>query len=103
MTDKLIQNLRELESDLQQRIDNIGKDLSASHSADFAEQAVERENEEVLIQIQNDARNELALVKQSLKRHADGDYGICITCGLEINPERLEIMPFATQCIDCAN
>jgi len=103
MVEKIIHNLRNLEKDLQDRIDNIAKDLSKNHSADFAEQAVERENDEVLIQIQNDARNELAQVKQSLKRHEEGGYGICITCGKEISSERLEAMPFATQCIDCAS
>jgi DnaK suppressor protein len=31
-----------------------------------------------------------------------GTYGICTNCGNEISEHRLEALPFATLCIDCA-
>jgi DnaK suppressor protein len=30
-----------------------------------------------------------------------GEYGICTRCGKPIEPERLEIKPDATLCIEC--
>ena len=40
-------------------------------------------------------------VLDALQRIEDGTFGICRTCGQPIAPERLEAMPWATQCIDC--
>jgi len=41
-------------------------------------------------------------ILEALERAEEGRYGLCETCGKEIDPERLEIVPTATQCIDCA-
>jgi DnaK suppressor protein len=32
----------------------------------------------------------------------DGTYGICEECGQEISEERLEAVPYAIYCIQCA-
>lgn len=39
---------------------------------------------------------------QALERVRQGTYGRCLVCGAEIDPERLEIVPTATMCADCA-
>jgi len=41
-------------------------------------------------------------LQQALQRAKNNTYGQCANCGLQINPERLEIMPTATLCINCA-
>ena len=53
----------------------------------------------------------VALVKQLERKVEDveialravdkGKYGICERCGIAINPERLEIRPDATMCVQC--
>ena len=40
-------------------------------------------------------------ILEALERAEEGRYGLCETCGKEIDPERLEIVPTATQCINC--
>jgi DnaK suppressor protein len=40
-------------------------------------------------------------IDAALKRIEEGTYGVCVTCGAQISPERLEAMPWATLCIDC--
>ncbi|MCB0088530.1 MAG: TraR/DksA C4-type zinc finger protein [Caldilineaceae bacterium] len=40
-------------------------------------------------------------VEQALARLKDGSYGECVECGQPINPQRLEILPYATLCIEC--
>ena len=32
---------------------------------------------------------------------AEGEYGICMECGEEISPRRMEVRPFSRYCIEC--
>ena len=43
----------------------------------------------------------LGSIDGALKRIDDGTYGICTNCGQPIGEERLEALPWTTQCIDC--
>ncbi|MBP1161350.1 MULTISPECIES: TraR/DksA C4-type zinc finger protein [unclassified Rhodococcus (in: high G+C Gram-positive bacteria)] len=49
-----------------------------------------------------DARQELEDLEAALRRVGDGSYGVCEKCGRAINPERLDALPAARRCIDCA-
>jgi len=40
---------------------------------------------------------DLALIKMSL-----GDYGVCESCGDDIAPKRLQVIPWARLCVECA-
>jgi len=42
-------------------------------------------------------------VREALERLNNGSFGICQSCGKEVALERLEALPFASQCIDCAS
>lgn len=43
----------------------------------------------------------LAQVDGALARLDAGAYGICARCGKPIAPRRLEVLPYATLCIEC--
>src|SRR5882724_4394494 len=43
----------------------------------------------------------LALVDAALKRISEGTFGNCLNCGQEINPERLEALPWVLFFITC--
>jgi DnaK suppressor protein len=47
------------------------------------------------------ARNLLAQIDDALRRLDEGTFGDCVTCGLRIELERLEVLPYTTQCMDC--
>jgi len=47
-------------------------------------------------------QTELNRIKSALKRLEEDDFGFCITCGEEIEPERLELNPSLPQCSICA-
>lgn len=70
-------------------------------SADFEEQAVEREGEEVIEEVSRLTRIELEEIKVALKRIELGTYGICAECGDEIPAARLKAIPMALYCTDC--
>jgi DnaK suppressor protein len=41
-------------------------------------------------------------IDAALQRIADGSYGTCVHCGAAIPPERLELRPFVSGCVTCA-
>jgi DnaK suppressor protein len=87
-----------------ERIKAIDKNIRhEGMSADWTEQAVERENDEVLESLGNNAQQELAMINTALKRIESAEYFYCQTCGEEISPARLEVLPFNSLCIDCAD
>jgi len=47
------------------------------------------------------ARNLLGQIDDALRRLDEGTFGDCITCGARIELERLEAIPYTTQCMDC--
>lgn len=48
-------------------------------------------------------REALAEVERALDKLAKGSYGACESCGQPIAPARLEAMPTARFCINCAS
>jgi DnaK suppressor protein len=44
----------------------------------------------------------LRKVERALARVADKTYGICESCGNPIPVARLEVLPYATECVSCA-
>ena len=69
-----------------------------NHMADDATEAFEQAKELALHQ---NAEQLLALVTVALERFEQGTYGICERCGKEIDPARLEALPYATLCLSC--
>lgn len=48
------------------------------------------------------ARRKIKSLQEALNRFEEGTYGICERCGREISAPRLEALPEARLCIDCA-
>ena len=69
---------------------------------DFAEQAVELENQEVLEALDQEVGAEIRQIDQALARVDSGDYGYCSACGEEIPAARLSALPTTKLCVDCA-
>lgn len=90
----LSERLARIEADRQRR--------QAPLSPDFAEQAGERENDEVLDRLAEATGQELAQVRKALGHIDAGDYGYCEVCDSEIAPARLAALPDATTCVRCA-
>ena len=96
----VLENKRE---ELTKRINAIKGDFAKGRSADFSEQATETENDEVLKNLEYEAQHELTQVNNALHRMKLGHYGQCEKCGDDINPERLQALPYATACCKCAD
>lgn len=100
------EELIEMRSGLLNRIDKISADRTQEDgplSADFEEQAVELENDEVLSALDDSSRLEVQQINVALERIEAGVYGECVECGEEIAVKRLEALPYAVRCIECAS
>lgn len=87
---------------LEARLAHVTKDMSSNHSADSGEQAVERENDEVLEGIGQETQASMQHIRAALARIDAGTYGLCARCGDAINPARLEAVPEAVVCVSCS-
>src|SRR6202140_1726665 len=92
--DELRQRASDASADLRHEADPL--------SADFAEQVTQRENDDVLGAISHSAREELQQVESALVRLASARYATCSVCGEDIDPERLDAVPYADRCRSCA-
>jgi RNA polymerase-binding protein DksA len=52
--------------------------------------------------LRDSERAQLRQVEEALERLTAGSYGTCRSCGRPIAGERLEAIPWAALCIDCA-
>ncbi len=96
------EQLKKLQLEMTKRLESLKKDLSRGYSSDSEEQALERENDEVTEDLRDETEQELIQINEALSRIEKGEYGICKSCGNTINPDRLEILPYSTLCINCA-
>lgn len=90
--------------DIRERVHRI-----ESGRRDLGERAVEVEEEaqkfsiiEANDELNGKARDELEQIDLALRKIGAGEYGICESCGDDISLKRLEALPWARLCVDCA-
>ncbi|MFN2557085.1 MAG: TraR/DksA family transcriptional regulator [Nitriliruptorales bacterium] len=114
MDRETLERLRQqLEEDRQQQLsqlESFGADpygeavtnLGSTEEAGFADSAqITEQRSEALAQI-DQARNRLQQIDEALERMGEGTYGICVECGRQIDPARLEARPLSIRCVECA-
>jgi DnaK suppressor protein len=83
------------------RLDNEARRGSEPLVADFAEQAVQRENDDVVDRLRETTSAELREVTAALRRAAAGTFGKCLRCGGPIEAARLRAVPYSSLCMSC--
>ena len=99
------QRLHALRDELQARLGRVRDHIGHRHEPverDFAEQVVQRENDEVVDTLAGRLTEELAAVDVALARVAAGTYGQCAKCGGSIAAERRAALPMTAVCTSCA-
>lgn len=90
---------------LKRRVDKVDLDLRRQRNPldrDLEEQALTKENDDVLQGLLAEGLEQIAALESALKRIDAGAYGSCAACGQPITRARLRALPHATYCIDCA-
>jgi DnaK suppressor protein len=89
--DEALEELTEIEKRLEYRGDySLGEGDPAIHTW------------EVNFALYQRMREKVASLRAALRRIDEGTYGICQQCGARIDRARLEIVPDASLCINCA-
>ena len=100
------QRLEQRKQELEERIGKISDDVRHANrpvETDSAEAVVDHENDEVIDALGNAAVVELTTVNQALQRLEEGSYGVCDSCGKAISAARMEVLPDAQKCVECAD
>src|SRR5947199_347842 len=71
-----------------------GREADVESAQDIADRAAQSYTKEFLFHQSNNERQLLQMVEGALSRIHDGSFGLCISCGEEINPKRLEAVPW---------
>lgn len=100
--DEVRERLERRLSQLRTRAGKIQSDLRRPGDRDWEEQALERENEEVLERLDEAEIAEIDEIRAALARLDDGTWGVCGRCGERIPDERLAALPYTDTCVDCA-
>jgi len=86
-----LKELENLRADLRAELDHEDVD-------DAASDLIERDKIQALILAME---RRLKDIEHAIEQAQVGGYGICERCGKPIDPERLEIFPEATLCVNC--
>lgn len=84
-----------------ERTEDYGREADIEVSQDPADKASSSYTKELLFSQSTKERNTLRLIEDALERINEGIYGDCLNCGEEIQPKRLDAVPWTPYCIRC--
>lgn len=96
---KSLDNLRREKSD---SMDMYYTELSGydNHPADMGTEVYMKEQDKG---VEDQLKETLVEIDQSLEELKIGNYGVCNTCHKDINKEILELIPYLKNCIECSS
>ncbi len=75
--------------------------VDASETPDPVDLAVRNYSKNVMLAVSENESRQVILINEALTRIADDEYGTCQNCEKEINPKRLDAVPWARYCLSC--
>ncbi|AGS24243.1 TraR/DksA family transcriptional regulator [Rhizobium etli] len=102
MSEKMENRLKTLRADLQRRVSAIDADLGAALDPDSEDRVTQLENDQVLMEMRKEAREQIISIDAALERLNHGSFGRCVRCLDPIDPGRLEAIPYTPYCVTCA-
>jgi RNA polymerase-binding transcription factor len=97
---KLLKQRQELLSEAEQTLNNKISTEKESFP-DPTDQAVAELDNNFLLKLRGREQKLLKKIDEAISRIDGGTYGVCESCGGEINIKRLEARPVTTLCIEC--
>lgn len=85
-------------AELEARVEEIEQDIGEEAPKDWEDQATERQDDEVLSGLSENAVAEIRMINAALKRLDEGEYGYCTVCGERIAEGRLDLLPATPFC-----
>ncbi len=94
--------LEERLHELSERLEEIDDDLHEHEEDDSEDRAIEIAGDEVLEGLGSAGQREIQQIRATLVRLDKGTYGTCTRCGQPVGERRLQAIPHAAMCIECA-
>jgi DnaK suppressor protein len=100
--ERLVEVIRDIEAEREEvRLTETSSERSPDpNTAEGGSLAFELEKE---LSLAENAKDLLAKVEEAIDRMKQGDYGECAECGTAIPVARLEVLPYAKTCVECAS
>jgi len=83
------------------QIEQETRSLDVDSTQDSADRRVISLSKESLFERSSRRRTVLRLIEAALKRIASGSFGVCVTCGDDIQARRLQALPWTQFCLRC--
>jgi len=83
------------------RNEDYGREADTEATQDPADKASNSYTKELLFSQSTNDRIILTQISEALDRMASEEYGTCVNCGQEIQPKRLDAVPWTRYCITC--
>ena len=75
--------------------------IDDSETPDPVDLAVRNYSKNVMLAVSENDSRQIILINEALERIDDDEYGSCQNCEKEINPKRLDAIPWARYCLNC--
>jgi len=95
----LTKRLEELYEEAEKTV--TGMTDSKESFPDPADRATLESDRNFMLRIRDRERKLINKIREALQRIEDGSFGICDSCGDDIDIERLKARPVTTLCIEC--
>ncbi len=83
------------------RNEDYGREADIEATQDPADKASNSYTKELLFSQSTNDRLILTQIEEALLRIEDDEFGVCVNCGNEILPKRLEALPWVRYCLNC--
>jgi RNA polymerase-binding transcription factor len=90
--------------DVLQFLNRLGAEartLEVDSPQDSGDQSINTLSRESLFQQSSQKRDLLRMIEAALRRIREGDFGVCLACGEDIQQRRLEAVPWTQYCLHC--
>ncbi len=95
-------NLRtEIGGEYERAVETTNEQFGDSNLPDANEEASRTIERRLHLQMSDKNHQTLTQIEDALDRINDGEYGICLECGEDILPARLQLIPYARFCVEC--
>ncbi len=93
--------MKEIQEILSRQI-TAQEERRASRPSDWGDQVVQHLDSDLDAALLEQKNLDLRRIEHALARLSEGTYGTCEACGQPIPTARLQLLPFATRCVSCA-
>ena len=107
MTDKFAEIKKNLLKERQELLQDVSnsyetcRELGQDGVPDIGDMSSAAYSRDVLFNVSETQRQRIQDIDFALEQIEKGEYGICMECGDEISPRRMEVRPFSRYCIEC--